>query len=480
MLKQTALFIMLATCWVTTAQAATTIKWEPYTLTGPEQQVAQGELGYINVPENRTKSSGKQLRLGFVRLPSTAKTPGNPIVYLAGGPGGSATWTARSARFPLFVKLTAIADVIIFDQRGTGLSRNDLQDCDYTPDIALADALTQKNYLTNMQLAISKCAAEWRSAGVDLNGYNTLESAHDIDALREALGVKQVDLWAISYGTHLAFATAKTYPSSIGKMVLASAEGPDDTIKSPALADAQLKRIAHEISLDKKAAQQYPDLLGMMARVHKKYRENPVVIDVINPQTGELVKIGVGELDIQLLTAGALTRDPEVIADLPGFYALLDAGDFSFIGPFFLGFKTQLWNFNPMAMAMDAASGISPKRWEKIQQEAKTSLLWRAHNLPFPDINASLAVTDLGDGYREDPKSQIPTLFLSGTLDGRTFTERHKELARGFSNANFVSVVRGGHNLFLSSPEIIKIIEKFLRGEKVSESTVELPPIQFR
>lgn len=465
--------------WACSSHAAQ-VQWQPYEIQGPQAQIARGEVAYIEVPENRKAKNSRKIKLGFVKLPSTSAKPGNPIVYLSGGPGGSATWTARSPRFPLFVKLTEVADVIVFDQRGTGLSRNNLEDCVYEPDIPLHHAFDRKSFWRNSHAAISHCAKQWRQAGIDLDGYNTVQSAHDLEALRLALGAKNLDLWAISYGTHLAFAMAKLYPDSIGRMVLASAEGPDHTIKLPSRADAQLQRIADEIARDEQAKIRYPNLITLMKKVIHQYGKEPQIIDVKNPQTGESVKVGVGDLEIQILTAGALTRDPELIADLPGFYTLLENREFSMIGKYFLDYRTSMWTFNPMSVAMDAASGISKMRWHQVRDEARSSMLWRAHNLPFPDINKTLGVTDLGNEFRKNPISDIPTLFLSGDLDGRTFIESHRELASGFRNHTFVTIHRGGHNLFMSSPEVLNTMIKFYRGEKIKDFTIDLPLITFR
>src|SRR5690606_38449663 len=142
---------------------------KPYTLSGPDGNTVEGVVSYIEVPENRHVDGSKKIKLGFVKLPnksgmektkansSSTKKRANPIVYLSGGPGGSATWTARGERFPLFVALTDIADVIVFDQRGTGLSRNNLEDCAFTPDIPFEQPLTQDTYLRSMKKAAAFC-----------------------------------------------------------------------------------------------------------------------------------------------------------------------------------------------------------------------------------------------------------------------------------------------------------------------------------
>ena len=45
--------------------------------------------------------------------------------------------------------------------------------------------------------------------GIDLNAYNTSESAEDVELLRRALGADRIVLWAHSYGTHLALAVLR-------------------------------------------------------------------------------------------------------------------------------------------------------------------------------------------------------------------------------------------------------------------------------
>lgn len=475
--------IAFCTCSVI-AQAA-----ETYTLTGPQGETAEGQVHYIEVPENRAVENSQKIRLGFVVLPqkisqNKVKTKAaNPIVYLSGGPGGSATWTARGPRFPLFIAMTEVADVVVFDQRGTGLSRNHLSDCTYEHDIPDQQPLTQKSFLRNMTQAASYCAAQWRSAGIDLNAYNTLASVEDLEALRKALGVKKIDLWAISYGTHLALAMAKKYPNSINKMVLASAEGLDETIKLPNHSDAQLKRIAAEISADESARQKYPDLLKLMRDTMASYNNEPMVIDAKNPQTGEVTKLGIGGFDIQLMTAGYMTGDREAIAMLPAFYQLLQQRDpasiSQYTGDKFLGMRHGLWTLNPMSMAMDAASGISAERWQLVLAQEQTSILGRAHNLPFPDVNLALGVTDLGEEFRAPLSSGIPTLIFSGSLDGRTFAESHREIADKLDNAVLISVERGGHNLFMSSPQIAASMKAFFQGNPVNERSIELDKITF-
>jgi pimeloyl-ACP methyl ester carboxylesterase len=100
---------------------------EPYLVTAKDGQTVEAELGRLVVPERRSRPQGNQIEVAFVRFRSTAARPGPPVIYLAGGPGGSGIGTARGPRFHQFMAMRAVGDVIALDQRGVGLSKPNLR-----------------------------------------------------------------------------------------------------------------------------------------------------------------------------------------------------------------------------------------------------------------------------------------------------------------------------------------------------------------
>ncbi len=105
-----------------TLPAARGLRLEPFRFTSAAGDVVDAELGHLDVPERRGAPTSRTVSLAFVRFPATTATPGPPIVYLAGGPGGSGIDAAGGPRFALFMALRAVGDVIALDQRGTGQS----------------------------------------------------------------------------------------------------------------------------------------------------------------------------------------------------------------------------------------------------------------------------------------------------------------------------------------------------------------------
>ena len=161
-------------------QKAGILKLKPYTFENSKKEKVESEFGTLFVPENRTDPQSNLIELAFVRFKSTAKNPGPPIVYLAGGPGGSGIGTATGSRFPLFMALREIADVIAFDQRGTGYSKPNLG-CFDRLALPLDVAPTREAAIKELRENSRSCISYWRDIQrVDLTGYNTNESADDL------------------------------------------------------------------------------------------------------------------------------------------------------------------------------------------------------------------------------------------------------------------------------------------------------------
>ena len=255
---------------------------EPYTFEVEVTQTIEAEQGEIMVPENRSDPSSRMFPVRFVRLESRAEVPGAPIVYLAGGPGGAGTAAMRGQRWLLFDRLRDIADVIILDQRGTGLS-DVVPECESSVQIPPDSATTRERYVRLHRTALQECLGFWEEEGVDVRGYTTWESAADINAVREALGAERVSLLGISYGTHLALATLKRYPERVDRLVLASVEGLDQTVKLSAYTDAYFERLQAAIDADSASRALYPDVRGLIEGVLDEVEANPSMLLADDP-----------------------------------------------------------------------------------------------------------------------------------------------------------------------------------------------------
>jgi pimeloyl-ACP methyl ester carboxylesterase len=456
--------VLLAPAVAAAAPDAPALRLEPHAFRLADGSELAAERGTFSVPEDRNDPTSRRIDIGFVRFRSTNPDPGAPIVYLAGGPGGSGVATAQGPRQPIFLALRAVADVIALDQRGVGLS-NHIPPCTAGRRLDPAAVLSEASLTAYYRETLAGCLERWRAAGVSIRGYTTEQSADDLEDLRRALGVRRIDLWGISYGTHLAFAAMRRHPASIGRVALASAEGMDQTVKLPAHADAAFARINAAIG---------GGLVERMRRVHARFDAEPQPFSFAGPDSRPIT-FRADSFPFRMM-AGFIAKNPEGFAQLAGAYAALDSGQTEPLAPL-------IWNFfyrNPLTMSgmpelMDAASGISEARLAEVRRQAPAAVTGTALNFPMPQIRGAVQGLDLGDRFRREIRSRHRVLLLSGDLDVRTPLEEQAAATARLANLHRILVRNGGHDLFEAHPEIPRLLVDFFSGRRVTVRELELP-----
>ncbi len=441
-------------------------------------QTVDAELGRLGVPENRNSRHSREIELAFVRFKSTAKQPGPPVIYLAGGPGGSGIATARSSRFPLFMAMREAGDVIALDQRAIGLSKPNL-DCNECLDYPLDRPARRDEMLHLFRQKFGACARRLSEQGADLAAYNTCENADDVEALRQALGVEKISLWSTSYGTHLALAVIRRHERGVNRTVLAGVEGPDHTLKLPSGIRRHWQEIAHLCRSDPAVGPRVPDLMGLVETVGARLEQQPVTTKIIDPRTGQPVPVTVGRFDLQLYMATSTGRI-DAIRAFPAAVHAMARGDYEALARFALEFRRMPLG-SAMSWVMDCASGASEERRARSRQEEAEFPIGGLSDFPFPHVCDSWGNPDLGPAFRVPVRSDVPILFMSGALDGRTPAGNVEEIQTGFPNSTHVVIEDTAHgdHLLLSSPETGAAMVKFLKGEPVSSGRIALPPLRF-
>jgi pimeloyl-ACP methyl ester carboxylesterase len=323
------------------------------------------------------------------------------------------------------------------------------------------------------------CAEFFRGQGVDLTGYNTNESADDLESLRVALGVPKISLWAISYGTHLGLAMLKRHPHSVDRAILAGIEGPAHTIKLPSNIQKHLEHLDRTAKRDPELTRRIPSFTGLMRQVLAQVDRTPVVVEITDPATKRTGQVTITKFILQLLTAAAFGTGE---AELPRQYYQMAQGDFSFVAQQWVEYLAFMKRrASAMSCMMDCSSGISPARKRRVAAEAKRTLLGDVMDFPFMGVCTAWGNPDLGESFRAPVRSTVPTLFISGTLDVRTPPSNAEEVRRGFTNSVHLIIDGAVHSdpLFLSSPKIKDMMMEFMRGEKISTTKIALLPLKF-
>jgi pimeloyl-ACP methyl ester carboxylesterase len=141
------------------------------------------------------------------------RATGPPLVATEGGPGYPAT-LSRDDYLALFGPLRAGRDVLLMDNRGTGLS----------------GAIDCRGLQTAARWTVDEVAACGRSLGPRAPLYGTAFAGDDLAGILQALGISRIDLYGDSYGTYFAQVFALRHAALLHRLVLDGAyplNGPD-------------------------------------------------------------------------------------------------------------------------------------------------------------------------------------------------------------------------------------------------------------
>ena len=427
-------------------------RW-PWRLVHANGRSLDAERGLLLVPSCRKRDESAAIGLPFVRVPARRDHGVAPLVVLAGGPGVPAIGAFETSFFEHVERFSQICDVVTFDQRGANGALPNL--VNPSPRYDLDAVLTRDGFLDAQRDSARGLATYWRERGVDLNAYNTIENAHDVNDVRRALGVDEVNLHCASYGSHLGLTVLKMHGEHIDRAILCIVEGLDHTHKLPANIDRHFRHLSDLARSDRRLKGQFPDLFGEIAEVLDTFDRAPESVKLPTAKRRALV----GKLAVQIVIGNAL-GSIRAIRDLPNFTRELAKGDFTTMTR-----RVERWLTGPgihgMQLAMDYASGGSVERMRLIEAQRTSALLDDSFNLPFPFVGDALGVEDLGDDFRAPVESDAPTLFCAGTLDGRTPISNAEEVRLGFPNSHLIVVEGMTHELpsLLLDPQI-----DFLQG----------------
>lgn len=438
------------------------IEFRPFNFVSNAGETGAAETGWLTVPELHNAQQSKSIRLPVIRLKSTAERPDYPIVYLAGGPGDSGLATAKDEIFPLLMALRQRADVIIFDQRGTGQSEPNLTipgKLSIPPEALLEEEATRLNLIEQSKAAV----AELTKHGINLAAYNTAENADDLEDLRKALGVEKINIWGHSYGSHLGLAFIKRHPDSVSKAILGGVNGLDQRWRYPSNLDDLIRQVDFYIDQNPKLKKQMPSLRQSITKVFSDLEKNPVVFT----SQGKTLKFG--KLELQTIVA-VRSGDLTFIKMLPLLFGQMQTGEYELMAQTVAGLKERDWG-TAMRYSMHIASGGPVERLKAIEDQEKTALFGRGLNYPFneKDFVNVWNVPDLGEDFRQPVKSNIPVLFMSGNLDGRASLADTNIIRQGFPNSQHLLIEGGSHNFYALSPAILPAMLDFLSGKKVVE-----------
>ena len=221
--------------------------------------------GRMSVPENHA-APGRSIEIAFMVVkPRNNSDPDNPVLFLSGGPGApSLVYAEMLVADPQVYDIVVDRSWVFYDQRGIGRSLPSLR-CPRDP-----------NYLRR----VAACRDTLQSKGVDLSQYTSASSARDVEALRKVLGVRQWNLWGISYGSRLAFAVARDFPGSVRSIIHDApsyVEG-HEIVDDFRGTEAAIEKLLSKCASDAACRARYPDLRSRFLAALPRLRAAPVAV----------------------------------------------------------------------------------------------------------------------------------------------------------------------------------------------------------
>ena len=274
--------------------AATVPRFEPAPcpkLQGAET-LAEASCGYLVVPENRGRPTGRTIRLMVAKYParSPEKRP-DPVVYLAGGPGDIAPLEVNGFIAADFIR---DRDIYVVSQRGTMFSEPALT-CAASDDFSrellglrFYSEATKRAHLA----ATEACHRELAATGADLSAYNSTESAADFADLRQVLGFDAWNVYGTSYGSYLAQTLIRDHPQGIRSVVLDSVVA-DDLHRRRKLAERRdgFGNIFQACAAEPACNAAHPHLEETFTGLVNKLEAEPLTATVKDPATGKDVEV---------------------------------------------------------------------------------------------------------------------------------------------------------------------------------------------
>ena len=424
--------------------------------------VLEQECGYVIVPENPDRTDSPDIKLGFMRLPARTDAPKEPLFMLAGGPGETFIMPDTLLLFAdLFLgPILDDRDVVFVDQRGTAHAVPRL-DCPNFYGLSWSiyeQGLDEAQSLEVGREALAACVGDARNSGIDLDQYNSVSIAADMDAARQALGYDRIVLYGASYGAQLGQHFMRDFPDSLVSVVLDGANSlsskswVEDRVRD---ADVGLERLAALCEADAKCGDAY-DVPAMVDQAMALFDDGPIdasfrdadgtefsvavtasdlASTIFESQTGQ---IGIRSLPLILdaILADGRTSAAAILGELKG-ETLLGSRDAAPEGGAVLMHMAVVCSDDPVLSAEEMI--VEPDASTFARVFGQTILE------EYLELCRAVDVAPLPDDTDLDVTTDVATLVLAGDLDVRTPAIRSQLVAETLPRATFVLFPEGTH-----------------------------------
>jgi len=417
--------------------------------------------GQLTVPEDRSQPKGATVKLAVATFRTITKNaPNEPVIFLQGGPGGGIVSDLGSGiNSQNRETLVGPRDLVLIDQRGTGLTQPSLA----CPEVTtlntqlLSQVLPETQAVQQQGVALAQCHDRLVNQKINLNNYNTLMDANDIHDLIVTRNYPAATIYGVSYGTRVALEVMRSFPARVKNVVLDSVVPPDLTLVTAA-ANSH-KRLFDQLfagcAANATCSSRYPTLQQDFQNVVQNLEANPITLQVTNPNTNVDTAVALNGKSFED-TVWQLFYISSVIPQVPALIETVNRGIYDGLkvaisltafdnsvnyGTYFsVECAEDLPNVTPAAIQQADQVYNSLTRQDYITDDTAEITQCQQWN-----VNKAVA------SQRQPVVSSIPTLILEGTYDPITPPANGNEVARTLSNQVTLLFPASGHGVYIFS-----------------------------
>jgi pimeloyl-ACP methyl ester carboxylesterase len=248
----------------------------------------EARCGTYEVFEDRASGAGRRIGLNVVVLPARGEDRrGDPVIFFAGGPGGSTVEMAAGLA-TFYADELERRDFLLVDYRGSGKS-NPLF-CPYQEETRRGVAEALESFLPIDLL--DECV-EALSVRARLDLYTTPNIVDDVAEVARALGYEKVNLSGGSYGSRAVLVFMRRHPGMVRTAILEGVVPTDARMPVTFAGDAQtaLEGWLRECAEDEDCRAAFPDPEDDLARILAEVEREPRRLEVIDPESRQSVEL---------------------------------------------------------------------------------------------------------------------------------------------------------------------------------------------
>lgn len=408
------------------------------------------DCGFVMGAEDHTQpDNGRTIKLAvaIIRSQNKNKAP-DPVLHLAGGPGGAFVAIAPLMALD-FTTWLENRDVILFDQRGMGLSEPRLS-CPLQNPLVLFEAdSSQPSFIDVMRDTggLGACQERLRAAGIDTSLHNTIQNALDIGSIRQALGYEQVNLYGMSWSTRLALVALRENVPGIRSVIVDAVLPPDINAfeTAPWTFDRAFTLLEKSCQADVVCSVAYPNLRQTYVETYERLSREPAQMNV----DGHIFTMTADNFAGQV-HGGLATK--EAFQKLPGFIANMASENYEDVEKDIAGILQGIREGRTVDqgafMTMACPEQLASTTLERIQaEEAKYPAAFRRPSLFFG--SGGYYTCQAWGSIKTVPAtpavSDVPTLLLAGQFDPLTPPEWAHHAAATLSHSYVYELPGLGH-----------------------------------